>query len=168
MAQVMETDQFLEHYGVKGMKWGVRKADDSGGGKSSGGKKTSGVKSKIGSALDKAAVRDSKIDAARARQTKRETKVKTNFKQAKADTKAFSKERRVARKVNFNAKMDLLNHPDAVTANRMKSGEIMAALLWDPYGANQAKVGVADAIARRQASGYYERKKKAIPTASKS
>lgn len=63
MATMEEVDKFLEHAGVKGMKWGVRKAEDSGG--SAGSSKPK--KTKTDKAPSAGKQRDMETKAARAR-----------------------------------------------------------------------------------------------------
>lgn len=97
-------DDFLAHYGVKGMKWGSRKA--------------------------RKADRDAAILKARENQKKR----KNEFAKAQADlTLSFEKNESKGRvgpdskfeKAYFQKKMAYLNNPDVKTARQKTSGEKM-------------------------------------------
>lgn len=155
---------FLQHYGVKGMRWGHRKAADSGGSGGSGGsakvKKKAGLGSKIGKALDTVHERDQKIEAARLNVEKMRNEAKGAKRQMKSNTRVFSKDRKAGRNEIRNMKLDILNHPDAPTAARLTSGEIMAQMLFGSPAAISAQTRIANQMERRQATGYYNSKKR--------
>lgn len=140
--QVMTTEEFLAHYGVKGMRWGHRKArptsDD---------------------------IHDARIRiAGKQQQLKKQTKaVKTAKKSGNASKQA------AAEKKLQDMKTDFLKNPDRVTASRLTKGEKwavgiltvgtgpvgVAALI----GGQAARSAVIKTVEKRQASGYYDKKK---------
>lgn len=149
--QAMSTDDFLEHYGVKGMKWGVRRNRDSSG---------SGGPGRIARTMKKIDDRDTRIENARLNVEKRRSEIAKTRREMKRETKAFSKERKAGRNDIRNMKLDLLNDPDTVTATRMTSGEIAVTALFGVPGTIAARTNAANQIERRQATGYYENKKR--------
>lgn len=105
----MEVDDFIKHYGKKGMRWGVRKSEDSSGGSSSG----RSAKPRKPKSAD--------IKEARKRQLSRvrdfEEKSAAYYTSRSAKGEAF------AERTMRNAEWDLYNNPDAAVANRMTAGE---------------------------------------------
>lgn len=142
--QVMDTDEFLAHYGVKGMKWGVHRA-----------RKPSS---------------SDEIKDARARIQSKQAKLgeqRRAVKKAKkaGDTKAQAR----AEKKMSDMKVDFLKDPDRITASYLTKGEKVAIGVLSIAAGPVSLAGVAagrgvEAIARnkvaqRQATGYYDKKK---------
>lgn len=168
--QSSEVDDFLAHYGVKGMRWGHRKAPEqsSGGGSSAKAKKAPEKKKSIASrvggsiskAVDASANRDAQIEKARVHVETEKNRIAGEKRRMKSETKMFSKERKRGRQDIRNMKLDLLTHPDSATAMRMTSGEMFTAALFGPPGEISARSRAADSVARKAATGYYQSKKK--------
>lgn len=101
--QVMDTDEFLEHYGVKGMKWGHRKAIST------------------------------EVAGGFIQRTKLRNKVNKQGRQAqRAGLKAnltVGKGRETAKENARHKKLDYLNNPDRVTAMTLTKGEKIATVL---------------------------------------
>lgn len=131
-----ETDDFLEHYGVMGMRWG----------KHSGGKSTSELKS-----LDKAAKkkdnakRNAQIDGARARY---KASARSNYKAAKAQYKVdkYNIGKHEAKKA-FQKVKDK-NIRDADLANQTKSGKETVVAMVALGALSAAYIGLAAMNAR--------------------
>lgn len=124
-----EVDTFLEHFGVKGMRWGVRRGDS--------GDSSSASKPK------KAKVTSRDIKDARKRQDDR----LRDFQEKSADyyTSRSSKGEALAERKMRNAEWDLYNNPDAKTANRFTTGEkwATAAIIGLPAAINLAIYGAS-------------------------
>lgn len=156
-----EVDDFLAHYGVKGMRWGHRKAEDSGGsGGSSGPGRIQKIKKAAGKAVDAIDSRDRKIETARLTVEKRNNEIKGAKRQMKRDTRMLTKERKAGRNDIRNMKLDLLSHPDSATALRLTSGEMFAQALLGVPGNIATRERIANSMERRQATGYYQSKKR--------
>lgn len=140
-AQVEKTNDFLAHYGVPGMKWGKRKADDSGSSKPD----IKGARERVGAKVDEA-YGNLERNATKA-QKKFEDQVASNKndrklavanasnrqekKVAKAEYKVANREAAAIRDKTFDkidkayekAQNAIINDPDYETANRMTTGE---------------------------------------------
>jgi hypothetical protein len=129
----------LEHHGIKGMKWGVRKAG---------------------------APSNSDIHGARTRLLTQRSKVSKQRRKAVTETVKRSSKAPAARAKLKDMKKSLLKNPDRVTALHMTNGEAAAhaILLAHPLTAPGVVGGVvtrevvARTIARRQAKGSYDKK----------
>lgn len=123
-----EVDAFLEHHGVKGMKWGVTRADGGSGGSSGPSRR------------EKRKAKNQEIQDARTRQYERGLDLqKQAFK-----TYAASGEKAAKAAINKYNKMeaDMLTHPDAATAAKMTTGEKWAVgIAWG--GITVSAVGLA-------------------------
>lgn len=143
-----QVEDFLAHYGVKGMRWGVRKLDN--------GNRTK-VRPKRASYDD--------IRSARRRQTARESAIEEARDRIKAAPKGSAAASK-AGEAHQKAVSEYLNSPDRVTANRLLKGEKVAlgvlAAFGGPIGVAAVGAGVGvnrratDNIARQQARGGYE------------
>lgn len=136
-AQVMDADAFLEHYGVKGMKWGHRKA----------------VGTDVAGGFGTRTKRRLKVDAQH---------IKANASVAKANV-TVGKKRAAAKDSAREKKLDYLNNPDRVTAATLTKGEKIAlALFTSPVGA-VAGIKTANAKANRieymQKTGGYNKQR---------
>lgn len=100
----MEVDDFIKHYGKKGMRWGVRKSEDSSGGSSKPRRP-----------------KNADIKAARSRQDDRVRDFQE--KSAAYYTSRSSKGEAFAERTMRNAEWDLFNNPDVAVAGRMTTGE---------------------------------------------
>lgn len=119
----------IEHHGVKGMRWGVRRSDDQlarANGSSRAEKKAAKVKAKADKKAA-AAKEDQEIAEARLRQGERANDLE---KQA-FRTYAANGEAALKRAMNKYDKMEteLFENPDAEIANKMTSGEKRAAAI---------------------------------------
>lgn len=149
-SQMSPSEYALAHYGVKGMQWGKRKADD--GGVSTATRKP--TKQEIGDARFNIAQQGLKL------------------RQTKSQAKQFDKgsvERAIADKRYNEMKTDFLKNPDRVTASYLTTGEKYAfaaiAIAAAPVGGVQIVGGnVASRavtrrrIQRRQRTGFYDKK----------
>lgn len=98
----------LAHYGVKGMKWGQKKARITG----------------------------DDIRDARVRVYDQTRQIRRTRKEIKKTTVKGSKEREAGQKKVAKLEMALLKNPDRITASRMTRGEkFAAALIFTPAGA---------------------------------
>lgn len=129
MNQVMETEEFLAHFGVKGMRWGHRKSAPSGrqGGKTYG---------------ERSALRD-QVNAQQLRSNVASTKAALTV----------GKNRKAVKEAAHKQRLDYLRNPDRVTAATMTRGEkratiILTSLTMSPLAA-VATVGVQNAYANR-------------------
>lgn len=113
-----DVDTFLEHYGVKGMKWGVRKKHESSGGSSS----SKPAKTKVTSA---------DIHQARYRQSLRARK----YQESQGDfiVARTAKGQDAAEKIMRAREKEYFTNPDAKLAARSTTGEKVAAAI--VYGA---------------------------------
>ncbi|AWN05874.1 hypothetical protein SEA_CRICKO_8 [Streptomyces phage CricKo] len=120
----------LAHYGVKGMKWGVRKGQS--------GKQIRAARRRVASEHAKLEVQVDKVD----------------------DMKRGTAERARGEKQLEKATRDFLNNPDRVTAARTTKGEkIAAVLIAGPVGltAVAATSVTTRVIDYKQRSGAYNR-----------
>ena len=151
----MDPGETLAHYGVKGMQWGRRKADDSGGsGESSG----SAKKAKPTTAEVKTARRNLQKQAMQYHEAKD---------WAKSNTTRGSAERVLANEKVASLKADYLNNPDRITALYLTKGEkaVMGVIATVGLGAGTGAVAGNAAtraaqrkiITNRQNSGKYNR-----------
>ena len=104
VSQMSPSEYALAHYGVKGMQWGKRKADDSGG--------------------VTTARKPSKAEISDARLTVAQQSLK--LRQTKSRAKSFDKgsaERILADKRYSEMKTEFLKNPDRITASYMTKGE---------------------------------------------
>lgn len=103
-----EVDEFLAHYGVKGMRWGVRKRSEGGG-------------SSEPTRKERRAQKNREIVTARSRQAARER----NFQEAQAEfiVARTNKGQDRAERMMRQMEREYYTHPDAATAQRMTSGE---------------------------------------------
>jgi hypothetical protein len=138
--QVMSTDDFLanylEHHGVKGMKWGHRRANVTG--------------AEIKDARNRTVSRANALNAQG-----------DKFNLTKPGTKAHEKEGKKLNQMN----VDFLNHPDRATAMRLTKGEkaglIALSVLFPVAGttasvaAGSAQLGVRKSIEKKQRSGAF-------------
>jgi hypothetical protein len=133
-------EEVLEHHGIKGMKWGVRKAG---------------------------APSNSDIHGARQRILNQQTKIgRQRRKAVKATVTRSSKAPKERAKLK-DMKKTLLKNPDRVTALHMTNGEAAAhaLLLAHPMTAPGAVTSVASrevaarVIRSKQARGSYDKKK---------
>lgn len=125
-----EVEDFLAHFGVKGMKWGKRKSSSSSDGESASRSELRSL-NKASKAKDKAA-RDKEIDEARSRY---ETGARDKYKAAKAQyqiDKATIGKREAAKAFN---KVKDENLADYNAANQAKSGKETAMLVLSTVGA---------------------------------
>lgn len=133
----------LAHFGVKGMKWGVRRTDAQLG--------NSGKKSKPTTA-------DIKESRARLASANAVKKVKTDQIQSKINWRSEKSITDAISKIN-KIETDALNNPDRVTAARMTKGEKLATVLTGgaPYISEHRRRygGSSKSIAKAQASGAY-------------
>lgn len=143
-ANVERTNDFLAHYGVPGMKWGKRKAEDSGSSKPSGKdivNARANVQNDLESAIQKhnagfdkttAQFKSAKSDAKS--QLKRDQASATNSSEKKLakidykDSVRNAKAQRDAGRQKLAEKLDKewdarLSQPDVETANRTTTGE---------------------------------------------
>lgn len=155
-----EVDDFLAHYGVKGMRWGHRKAEDTSSGGSSGPSRVQKIKKAAGNAVVKIGERDTRIEQARFNVEKRNNEIKGAKRQMKRDTRMLSKERKAGRNDIRNMKLDLLSHPDSATAIRLTSGEMFVQAMFGVPGSIVQREQIANKMERRQATGYYQNKKR--------
>ena len=134
---VTNTDDFLEHYGVMGMRWG----------KSARGKSTSELRAldKAGKKQDNSAM-DNAIDAARHRL---KTSSKADLKAAKAQYKADKYEIGQYQAKKALTKVKNLNAHDKQLAQRAKSGKEKVIATIATVGA----VGVMAALQYASSSG---------------
>lgn len=115
----LEVGDELKHYGKKGMKWGVRKDDSSGG--SAG---QTRQERKAAKKAAKAAANQEIVDA-RIRQAERANDLeKQAFRTYSANGEKAAK---AAMTKYAKMEVEMLNHPDAATAMKMTSGEKAAA-----------------------------------------
>lgn len=136
MAETESAEDFLAHFGVKGMKWGKHTSSSSSSGGDSSGGSTAPTKKDL-KALDKAskaadiAKRDAEIDKARSDYN---TSARKNYLDAKAQYKIdkVTIGKREAAKA-FNAVKDK-NIRDAEVANMAKSGKETTALVLTAVG----------------------------------
>lgn len=119
-------DDFLEHAGVKGMKWGVRKAESQE--RINNGNHTSPKNpNKVARAEKKAAKKaareeeDRQIIGARIRQEKRVANL--NNKAAATYTATTKKGQKAAEEAYARAEKKALNNPDVETSQKLTSGE---------------------------------------------
>ena len=131
-------DLHLQHFGVKGMKWGVVKA-----------------KTGIGSAPSGKTIRK-----ARKSVNRQDRKI---MGQQIRQLGTFNKEKRAARKSNIaKMKMNLLHDPDRATAARLTRGEKAAIILLglaEPIGGTLGTAAtLGAATARRKSIERFQRK----------
>lgn len=102
----------LMHHGVKGMKWGVTRDRDSGGGSGKVSRK------------EARKARNEEIGRARVNQAVRQRKVDDNlFKLIEADLKGDKAGVAKFQKLLDSSVDEALNHPDAATATKLTTGE---------------------------------------------
>lgn len=141
MTQVMDTETFLEHHGVKGMKWGVHKK-----------------------------ARPSDADIKSARLSVRAHDAATMNKAVEvATSKKGTAKRAKAEKDLKSLEMAHLKNPDRITATRLTKGEKIfnTALIVATGPIGLTVVGAQTAVnagyrrtaSKRQASGHYDRKR---------
>ena len=135
-------DDAIEHYGKKGMKWGVRHDIPAAGGAGGGGAAAAPSRKERKAANDKA------IMDARDRQRTRAVELERQaFKTYSANGE---KAAAAALKKYDKMEMDLLHHPDGATAAKMTSGEkASAAVSWAIVGGlSVAAIGLRVAAQR--------------------
>lgn len=142
-------EEWLAHYGVKGMKWGVHRNRDRPGGAD-------------GKSEKKSKPTQREIYKARRSVRNDNERLYDAHTEMKKTTKRGSAERKAAEKEFAKMRLDALNNPDRVTALRVSKGEaVVLAVLGSPASAIGVGIGRAAArnkIAERQKSGYYDRK----------
>ncbi len=133
-------EEAIEHYGVKGMKWGVRKSGKRG--------SSSGKLSKLNKKLDK---RDAEIGKARAsvKKSREELSVARSVHYRTRVTKGRSEVARQSKAELKKAKMNFLLNPNRVTAAKLKSGEILVDAVFLGT-ATSASIQNQRAISRQQ------------------
>lgn len=132
-------DEELAHYGIKGMRWGVRSHIPS-----------------------------SQVRAARARINKQSAGLDRKAAEILVTTKRGSAAREAGKKTLRDMHVDFLKNPDRVVAMRMTLGEKIAAGLLTATGAGAPAVGAAvlgqQIVSRRvqfkQETGAYDKLKK--------
>lgn len=105
-----DVDEFLAHYGVKGMRWGVRRRRSEGGSESAG-----------PSRKERRAKNNQEIEEARSRQAARQRAYQTA--QAEFMVARTRKGEAHAESIMRQMEKEYYTHPDAQTAARMTSGE---------------------------------------------
>jgi hypothetical protein len=146
-------EEALEHYGIKGMKWGVRR-DRSVLDRQAG--RTSGPK--LDKAADQIKKRDKRITEAR--KTVQADKVAVNKARMKVIKTRFNEGRKAAVAIKKGELKDLkvkkIMNPDRIDAAKMKSGEMSLNLLFNgPVVTTQMLIGQIEAqfvIKRQQES----------------
>jgi len=125
-------DDALAHFGVKGMRWGVRKAaEPTGGGSSGPSRRELRTMDKQAKAKDRAA-RNAEIDAARERYA---TTARKNYLDARAQYKV---EKKTIGKYEARKKLDAVkqkNLDDYEAAQQIKSGKETALYVLGVVGA---------------------------------
>lgn len=153
-----KTQEFLAHYGVKGMRWGKTTKSDAGG--------SSAPASTYSRSLAKEKVSNDDIYDARLRVYTQSQAVRREIKDIKAQAKAG---KTAVDKVAINeAKAALYNNPDRVTASRMTTGDKVVAGIIALSTGPGAPVSLAvnfgtraaqtRSIAKAQDTGKYNRK----------
>lgn len=134
------TDDFLQHYGVVGMKWGK-----SGGGGKSGGSPNSSKKPDAGGTGKNGKVTSGDIHLARYKQGLRGRKMQEA--QAEFFVARTNKGKDKAEKVMRKAEKSYFDNPDAKMAGKLTKGEKIATGIM--YGLAAASVGLVIADANR-------------------
>lgn len=130
-------EEALEHYGIKGMKWGVRRSDAQLA-RARGAPSPRQVRDKVNQLEEKRVLRDRSIDVARKSVAEDNAKVtKARVKVVKTFVKEGRKAANEVRKGELKElKAKRLRNPDRQEAAKLKSGEIAAeALLNSPSAA---------------------------------
>lgn len=146
----LDPGEVLAHYGVKGMRWGHTKADDSGGGSGGGG------------SAKKKPTHD-EVVTARQNLQRQAIDYQQAKKWAKKNTAKNSPERMLADEKVAQLKVDFLNNPDRVTATYLTRGEKVISALLIPAAAPSlaagavVRGGVRRHIAKKQANGGYNK-----------
>lgn len=106
------SEEELEHYGIKGMKWGVRRTEAQ----------LARARGKVGDANKRRKARDTEIKEARGRIGKKKAHV--NLKRmGGVHPLSTSEERKKSRAKASELKIDMMKDPDRITASRMTSGQ---------------------------------------------
>jgi hypothetical protein len=124
-------EETLEHYGKKGMRWGVRHDPAPSGG--SGGSGGGGSETAKPSRKERKAAKNQAIEDARERQRMRNVELERQaFKTYMA---SGEKAAEAAVKKYDKMQLEMITHPDATTAAKMTSGEkAAAAVSWGIVG----------------------------------
>jgi hypothetical protein len=138
----VQADDFLQHFGVKGMKWGKHTAESgSSGGGSGGSKSDKAVADKAGKLVNKMQttkptkekVTTQQIKDARLRDEARFNDLASKTSALNLAT-AVGKGEKAAAKAWMDAADVYTNSPDSATAAKMTKGEKVSTALWATVG----------------------------------